>query len=60
MEINITTQPGLRINCADRVKTARQKASGLSRSDWNGRMPLQFSQRLNCNNGFVRVQIRGW
>ncbi len=49
MEINITTQPGLRINCADRVKTARQKASGLSRSDWNGRMPLQFSQRLNCN-----------
>ena len=41
--------PGLRIYCADRTKTYRQEASGPSRSDWNGRMPLLFCRRLNSN-----------
>ena len=38
----VTTQPGLRIPCADRTKTDRPEASGLARSAWNGRMPLLF------------------
>ncbi len=36
----VTTQPGLRIPCADRTKTDRPEASGLARSAWNGRMPF--------------------
>ena len=45
----VTVQPGLRISCADRTKTYRQEASGPSRSDWNGRVPLLFCRRLNSN-----------
>ena len=45
----VTVQTGLRIYCADRTKTYRQEASGPSRSDWNGRMPLLFCRRLNSN-----------
>ena len=45
----VTVQTGLRIYCADRTKTYRKEASGPSRSDWNGRMPLLFCRRLNSN-----------
>ena len=45
----VTIQTGLRIYCADRTKTYRKEASGPSRSDWNGRMPLLFCRRLNSN-----------
>ena len=45
----LLVQPGLRIYCADRTKTYREEASGPSRSDWNGRMPLLFCRRLNSN-----------
>ena len=38
----------LRIYCADRTKTHRAEASGPSRSDWNGRMPLLFCRRLKA------------
>ena len=45
----VTVQTGLRIYCADRTKTYRKEASGPSRSDWNGWMPLLFCRRLNSN-----------
>ena len=50
----VTAHPGLRKNCTGRARTARQKASGLSRSDWNGRMPLQFGQRLNYSFSWLQ------
>ena len=57
---SVTIQSGLRIYCADRTKTYSEEASGPSRSEWNGRMPLQFCRRLNCNKGpdySMEVQI---
>ena len=53
----VTVQTGLRIYCADRTKTYRQEASGPSRSDWNGRMPLLFCRRLNSNYFFLSKMV---